>query len=58
MNQFEQILKTLNEEYTEMARKTDELKRSNQLIAREYYLGREAGIKFAIAIIESRINDK
>lgn len=58
MNQFEQILKTLKEAYTETVKKADELRYNNNLIAREYYLGREAGIQFAIAIIESKINDK
>lgn len=58
MKQFEQILKTLNEACTETARKADKLNCNNDLIAKVYHLGRKAGIKLAIEIIESRINDK
>jgi len=58
MTQLQRIRKIIDEAYTKTSRKADELKSSENYIALEYCLGRKAGLDYAIAIIDSFINDR
>lgn len=58
MKELINLNKALKEAYLETTNQSEKLKDSGNYIAREYFLGREAGLKYAIALIESYINDK
>lgn len=58
MEELYRIRKIIDEAFIETSRKADELKNSEHYIAMEYFLGRKAGLDYAIAIIDSFINDR
>lgn len=58
MDELQRIRKIIDEAFIETSRKEHELKNSENYIAREYFLGRKAGLDYAIAIIDSFINDR
>lgn len=58
MTELQRIRKIIDEAFIETSRKATELKKTENYIAMEYFLGRTAGLDFALAIIDSFMNDK